>query len=186
MVVMLMKDQQLPVSLLEAEAEGDCQAEPWRHAGGPLRVTLAPQDEHFKSESIDQFLASEYLATIQIDRMGARLNGAQLEHLTPQAADIVSDGVTPGAIQVPANNQPIILLADCQTVGGYPKIATVIAADLPRLGQLKAGQAVRFSAVDAVQARQVLLARETLWPTGKNKSGLPINWLRPTEALLRE
>ena len=85
--------------------------------------------------------------------MGMRLEGAPLAHRTPAAADIVSDGVTPGAIQVPGNGQPIILLADCQTVGGYPKIATVISADLPRLAQARPGQAIRFRAVDAVEAR---------------------------------
>jgi allophanate hydrolase len=83
--------------------------------------------------------------------------------VTPASADIVSDGVTPGAIQVPGNGQPIILLADCQTVGGYPKIATIISADLPRLAQVKPGQMIRFQSVDAAQARQALAALETRW-----------------------
>ena len=78
---------------------------------------------------------------------------AALAHRAPAMADIVSDGVTPGVIQVPGNGQPIILLADCQTVGGYPKIATVISADLPRLAQAKPGQPLRFVAVDLAQAR---------------------------------
>jgi allophanate hydrolase len=124
---------------------------------------LGPQVEHFQPESVRAFLDSDYLVTPQMDRMGMRLQGTQLAHVTPAAADIVSDGVTPGAIQVPGNGQPIILLADCQTVGGYPKIATVISADLPRLGQLRPGHSVRFSALSAAEARQALLAREAQW-----------------------
>lgn len=160
---LLMKGQQLPVSIPEDAVPEDVQATPWVHAEGPIRVIPGPQAGHFKPESSAQFQTCDYLATTQMDRMGVRLEGPPLEHLTPQAADIVSDGVTPGAIQVPANGQPIVLLADCQTVGGYPKIATVITADLPRFGQLKAGQPVRFCAVDAVQARQALLDLEARW-----------------------
>ena len=138
-------------------------ADPWRHESGAIRVMLGPQEDHFKPEALNDLCSHGYLVTAQSDRMGVRLEGAALAHLTPAAADIVSDGVTPGVIQVPGNGQPIILLADCQTVGGYPKIATVISADLPRLGQVKPGQAIRFQVVDAVQARQALRRRETEW-----------------------
>ena len=95
--------------------------------------------------------------------MGIRLEGPLLEHIAPEAKDIVSDGVTPGCIQVPGNGQPIILLADCQTVGDYPKIATVITADLPRLGRITPGQTLRFQSVSLNEARQALLARENDW-----------------------
>ena len=95
--------------------------------------------------------------------MGMRLEGKALAHREPALADIVSDGVVPGVIQVPGNGQPIILLADCQTVGGYPKIATVISADLPRLAQVRPGQALRFAAVDAAQAAQARAAQEAQW-----------------------
>ncbi len=138
-------------------------ADPWHHREGPIRVMLGPQEGHFKAESVAQFLCSEYQVTTQIDRMGVRLDGLLLLHTRPEAADIVSDGVTPGVIQVPGNGQPIILLADCQTVGGYPKIATVITADLPKLAQLRAGQTVRFDAVTAAQAKRALLERENAW-----------------------
>ena len=138
-------------------------AEPWKHDEGPIRVLPGPQDDHFKPEAVAAFLDGEYVATAQSDRMGMRLEGPALAHRTPASADIVSDGVTPGAIQVPGNGQPIILLADCQTVGGYPKIATVISADLPRLAQVRPGQAIRFRAVDAGEARQALQALETRW-----------------------
>lgn len=149
-------------SQLRREAR-EFRAAPWRHGAGPLRVVLGPQQGHFKPESVEQFLSAEYQVSTQIDRMGVRLEGTPLAHVTPQAADIVSDGVTPGVIQVPGNGQPIILLADCQTVGGYPKIATIIAADLPRLAQLRPGQTVRFSEVNAGQARAALRERENAW-----------------------
>ena len=82
--------------------------------------------------------------------MGLRLDGPRLGHVG--GADIVSDAVTPGAIQVPGDGRPIVLLADCQTVGGYAKIATVIGADLPRLGHALPGTRLRFAAVSLEQA----------------------------------
>ena len=93
--------------------------------------------------------------------MGLRLEGALLAHDLALGADIVSDAVTPGAIQVPGDGKPIVLLADCQTVGGYPKIATVIGADLRRLGHALPGQAIRFTAVsidEAMDARRAAAA----------------------------
>ncbi|SDG93272.1 biotin-dependent carboxyltransferase family protein [Propionivibrio dicarboxylicus] len=141
-------------------------AAPWSAGSGLVRVMLGPQDDHFTPAALEDFLAGEYRVTPQSDRMGLRLEGKALVHRSPAAADIVSDGVTPGVIQVPANGQPIILLADCQTVGGYPKIATVISADLPRLAQLRPGEAIRFAAVDAAQAaaaRAELAARWQAW-----------------------
>ena len=141
----------------------ECQAAAWSHGDGAIRVMLGPQADHFKPEAVQQFLNSEYRVTPQTDRMGMRLDGVPLAHTSAQAADIVSDGVTPGAIQVPGNGQPIILLADCQTVGGYPKIATVISADLPQLGQLKPGESIRFAALSGAEARQALLVREAQW-----------------------
>ena len=139
------------------------QAEPWCHDEGPIRIMLGPQYGHFKPGSVREFLDSEYQVTPQMDRMGMRLEGVPLAHVSLEAADIVSDGVTPGVIQVPGNGQPIILLADCQTVGGYPKIATVISADLPRLAHFKPGQNLCFNAVNSTQARQALCDREEKW-----------------------
>jgi allophanate hydrolase len=153
----------LPCSAQPHRQYRESQAPAWTCENGPIRVLLGPQAGHFKPEALQLFVASEYRVTAQMDRMGARLDGAALAHVQPEAADIVSDGVTPGAIQVPGNGQPIILLADCQTVGGYPKIATVISADLPRLGQIKPGQTIRFAAIGAAEARQALLAREAQW-----------------------
>ena len=157
----LVTGNQLPCMALTHRDYHENHAQPWGHGEAAIRIMLGPQDGHFKPESVAGLLNSDYQVTPQMDRMGVRLEGLPLVHFTPEAADIVSDGVTPGVIQVPGNGQPIILLADCQTVGGYPKIATVISADLPRLAQLKPGQTLRFSAVDAAQARQALLERES-------------------------
>jgi biotin-dependent carboxylase-like uncharacterized protein len=121
-------------------------------ADGPLRVIAGPQREHFTDAAWAKFLNSDFIVSREADRMGLRLDGPQLEHDPTLGADIVSDGVAPGAIQVPGDGRPIILLADCQTVGGYPKIATVIAADLPRLGHALPGQSLRFVEVNIEQA----------------------------------
>lgn len=136
---------------------------PWEPDAGPIRVMPGPQDDHFTPEALASFFAQEWQATSAQDRMGLRLQGEALAHTSPEAADIVSDGVAPGAIQVPANGQPIVLLADGQTVGGYPKIATVITADLPRLAHLRPGARVRFAPVTAEQAHEALIARRTRW-----------------------
>ena len=123
---------------------------------GPLRVILGPQHDHFDSAVLEQFLQQTWTASREQDRMGMRLQGEPLRHRSSACADIVSDGVTPGAIQVPANGLPIVLMADSQTVGGYPKIATVIRADLPRLAHLKAASPLRFESVSVEQAAQAL------------------------------
>ena len=153
----------LPCKSLEKRDPREYQAPAWRHDEGPIRVMLGPQDSHFTPEALTALLDTEYSVTPQMDRMGMRLEGAPLAQIRPEAADIVSDGVTPGVMQVPGNGQPIILLADCQTVGGYPKIATVISADLPRLAQLRPGQKLRFAAVDAHAARAALDVRDRKW-----------------------
>lgn len=131
--------------------------------GEALRVVLGPQSDHFPPAAIEALLGSVWRSTVAQDRMGIRLQGPTLSHLYPSAADIVSDGAAPGVIQVPANGQPIVLLADCQTMGGYPKIATVISADLARLAHLPPGSALRFAAVDPAQARQALLHKQQRW-----------------------
>jgi allophanate hydrolase len=142
---------------------------PWEGGGGPVRVITGPQDDHFTPAALASFFAQTWQASAAQDRMGLRLQGQALAHRSPEAADIVSDGVTPGAIQVPANGQPIVLLADGQTVGGYPKIGTVITADLPRLAHLRPGTPVQFVAVSLAQARHALRdeqARWQRWQTG--------------------
>lgn len=147
---------------------------PWTLPGGPVRVILGPQADHFQPEAVAAFLRDGWEASAEQDRMGLRLRGTPLAHTSPAAADIVSDAVTAGAIQVPANGQPIVLLADSQTVGGYPKIATVIRADLPRLAHLRPGTRVQFQAVNAAQARQALLDQRDAW----------VSWFANREAFL--
>lgn len=130
--------------------------EPWVFDEGPIRVILGPQTDHFSTASIQALTQATWTTTSEQDRMGIRLSGVALTHLTPAHADITSDGIAPGTIQVPGNGQPIVLLADCQTVGGYPKIATVISADLTRLAHMPAGTAFQFSVVSDEQARFAL------------------------------
>ncbi|MDX5445739.1 MAG: biotin-dependent carboxyltransferase family protein [Zoogloeaceae bacterium] len=115
----------------------------------PIRVIAGPQRDHFTEAAWQTFLAAEYRIGQAADRMGMRLEGPTLQHRDAASRDIVSDAVIPGAIQVPGHGQPIVLLADAQTTGGYPKIATVISADLQRLATRRPGETMRFCAVDA-------------------------------------
>jgi biotin-dependent carboxylase-like uncharacterized protein len=129
-----------------------------------IRVVLGPQ-EHFTARGRRTFLESIYTVSPASDRMGMRLEGATLEH--GDGFNIVSDGVAPGSIQVPGNGLPIVLLADRQTTGGYPKIATVIAADLPALGRLAPGARLAFAVVsvtEAEAAHRLLAARLAALP----------------------
>lgn len=119
----------------------------------PIRVVLGPQDDYFTEEAIAAFLSGAYTITPASDRMGFRLAGPVLKHR--DGYNIVSDGIVAGSIQVPGSGQPIVLMADAQTTGGYPKIATVISADLPRLGVRGAGRTVRFEAVSRKQAEAI-------------------------------
>jgi biotin-dependent carboxylase-like uncharacterized protein len=115
-----------------------------------FRIILGPQDDYFTKTGIATLLDATYTVTPATDRMGMRLDGPKLEHA--KGYNIVSDGIAPGSIQVPGNGLPIVLLADRQTTGGYPKIATVISADLPALGRLMPGAEVAFEAVDVAAA----------------------------------
>jgi biotin-dependent carboxylase-like uncharacterized protein len=119
----------------------------------PIRVVLGPQDGYFTEAAIEQFLSGSYEVTAASDRMGFRLAGSLLEH--KDGYNIVSDGIVAGSIQVPGSKLPIVLMADAQTAGGYPKIATVISADLPRLGVRGAGRAVRFQSVSREEAERI-------------------------------
>lgn len=123
-----------------------------QYRGSILRVVLGPQQHHFSTSGIDTFLGSDYTLGAEVDRMGARLSGKTLEHRDIAARDIVSDAIVPGSIQVPGNGQPIVLLNDAHTAGGYPKIATVISIDLPLLGLQRTGNVFRFEAISADEA----------------------------------
>ena len=125
---------------------------------GPIRVVAGPQADHFSSDTLAAFVAAEYRVTADADRMGVRLEGLVLEH--SGACEIVSDATEPGSIQVPGNGQPIVLLADAQTAGGYPKIATVIGADLPRVAAARPGQVLRFALVEPAEGERIARAAE--------------------------
>ena len=122
-----------------------------------LRVVMGPQDDYFTEAGIKTFLSEVYTLTPEFDRMGCRLDGAVIEH--KNGGDIISDGIAFGAIQVPSAGTPIIMVADRQTTGGYTKIANVITADFRILGQLKAGDKVRFAKVSIQAAQDALLTQ---------------------------
>jgi biotin-dependent carboxylase-like uncharacterized protein len=119
---------------------------------GPIRVALGPQNDEFSDEAIGLFLDSEWKISATSDRMGYRLEGPAIKHL--HGHNIVSDGTVNGSIQVPGNGQPIVLMSDRGTSGGYPKIATVISADFGRFAQVPAGTAFRFKAVSMEEAQR--------------------------------
>ncbi len=123
-----------------------------------VRVILGPQDSAFTQKGIDTFLGSEYVVAQDSDRMGYRLSGPVIE--LRDSADIISDGIALGAVQVPAHGRPIIMLADHQTTGGYAKIAHVISADIPIVAQKKPGDILRFAAVSVQTAQQLYRERE--------------------------
>ena len=119
----------------------------------PIRVVLGPQADYFTDEAVRTFLASEYTVSPQADRMGYRLEGAALAHKA--GYDIISDGIVTGAVQVPGSGQPIVLMVDNQTTGGYPKIATVVSADVPLVARRKPGRRIRFVQVDVREAARL-------------------------------
>ena len=116
----------------------------------PIRVVMGPQDDEF-GDATALFLDSEWKISAISDRMGYRLEGPVIRHL--HGHNIVSDGTVNGSIQVPGNGAPIVLMPDRGTSGGYPKIATVISADLGRLAQIPAGRGFRFKAIGMAEAQ---------------------------------
>ena len=123
-----------------------------------IRVILGPQEDSFTPEGLKLFLNQPYRVTPNSDRMGSRLDGPVIPH--KGRADIISDGIAFGAIQVPSEGKPIILLADRQSTGGYTKIANVITVDLPKVAQRMVGDEIRFEAVSVEQAQQWLRQEE--------------------------
>jgi antagonist of KipI len=118
-----------------------------------IRVVLGPQAERFTAEGIAALLGNPYEMLPQSDRMGARLTGPRIAHA--RGHDIISDGIALGSIQVPGDGQPIVLLVDRQSTGGYTKVATVGSFDIGRIGQVKPGQRLRFKAVDVAEAHRL-------------------------------
>ena len=135
----------------------DAVALPLPAGGARLRVVPGPQEQFFTPQAYETLFGSRYVITPASNRMGYRLDGPCLEHAG--GADILSDATPIGSLQVPASGQPILLMADRQTTGGYPKIGVVIGADLPLAGQLAPGDWIEFArctraaAVDALRLR---------------------------------
>ena len=121
-------------------------------AEGPIRVVMGPQDDEFGEDAKKLLLESEWKISTTSDRMGYRLEGPVIKHL--HGHNIVSDGTVNGSIQVPGNGAPIVLMPDRGTTGGYPKIATVITADLGRFAQIPAARGFRFKAVSMPEAQE--------------------------------
>jgi antagonist of KipI len=123
-----------------------------------LRVLPGPQADAFADDALEVLQSGAYSVGQQSDRMGFRLEGPRLPHA--RGADIISDATPHGVLQVPASGQPILLMADRQTTGGYPKIATVISADLPIAGQLGPGDTIVFAVCTPRDAMAALIAQE--------------------------
>lgn len=125
-----------------------------------LRVTKGPQSERFSEAARAAFYECTYRVTEESNRMGLRLEGTPVDgHVS---GHMISEGVSLGAIQVPAGGQPIILFVEQQTAGGYPKVANIITADLPSVGQLRPRDEIRFELVDMETARSLLRRQEEI------------------------
>jgi antagonist of KipI len=125
---------------------------------GPIRVTPSLQSDWFDPETVERFHQKPFTVTDQSNRSGLRLAGETI--LAPHRGELLTQGIALGAVQVPPDGQPIILFVDQQTTGGYPKIANVIAADLPRVGQLRPGDEIRFQPVKIPEAIELLRQQE--------------------------
>ncbi len=143
----------LPVKLTSSDHQLPESMIPTYSKQADIRVILGPQDDLFSRKGMDTFLSETYTITSQSDRQGYRLEGEFIEHVS--GADIISDAILPGSIQVPGNGQPIIMMMDAQTTGGYPKIACVIGPDIDVLAQMLPGRKVRFRNVTIEDAHRI-------------------------------
>ena len=150
----LVAGDRLPLRRASASDRDDFRLDGFDLAPPPrFRAIAGPQSNYFSDREIASFFDGEFIVSEGSDRMGMRINGRRLVH--SRSLDFTSDGIAPGSIQVPGSGQPIVLLVDRQTTGGYPKIATVVSADLPALGRVPIGAKIAFEAV-TVEAAQAL------------------------------
>ncbi len=152
----LNKDDQISLGDRELSTRGAYLPEKYKpryKEDSKIRVVLGPQDDYFTKEAIETFLSSKYKITSEADRMGYRLDGPKIDHI--DGADIVSDGILFGSIQVPGHGSPIIMMADRQTTGGYSKIATVITEDLDKLAQMAPGNTMDFEAIKVEESHVI-------------------------------
>jgi len=145
---------ELPVGTA-ADAPGERRLDSPPAGSGPIRVVLGPQDDYFSADQIAAFLGAEWRVAPASDRMGYRLDGPAIA--AARGHNIVSDGIANGQIQIPGSGQPLVLLADRGTTGGYPKIACIVTADLGRFAQTPPGAGLRFARVDIDAARALAL-----------------------------
>jgi allophanate hydrolase len=125
-----------------------------------IRVLPGPQAEFFRGDALAVLQSAPYTISARSDRMGFRLEGPVLTHDPARGADIISDATPLGVLQVPASGLPILLMADRQTAGGYPKLATVITADVSLAGQLGPGDTIEFAVCSPREALAALIAQE--------------------------
>ena len=121
-------------------------------------MILGPQEEAFTKEGVDTFFSTQYTVSKDIDRMACRLEGQEIEHI--DGADITSEGIFSGAIQVPRNGQPIVFLVGRQSIGGYTKIGGVITVDQPKLAQAKPGDRITFEKITVNEAHELFKENE--------------------------
>ncbi len=119
-----------------------------------LRVIPGPQEDHFSSDVVDTFYSETFKSTEKLDRIGIALDGTKIPTKTGNH-DIISDFTPEGSIQVPGNGKPLILLSDCQTTGGYPKIGVVASIDLPKLGQIGTKDSIKFEKITIEEAEKL-------------------------------
>jgi biotin-dependent carboxylase-like uncharacterized protein len=152
----------LPIGMLPPSVMSSGRPLPLPVGGVRVRVVAGPQSRWFTDEAYRALYGTRFTVTPESNRMGYRLDGAVLARA--DAGEMLSDATPAGALQVPASGLPILLMADRQTTGGYPKIATVITADLPLVGQLAPGDWIEFApctrdgAVDALRRREAALS----------------------------
>ncbi|MDQ4064700.1 MAG: biotin-dependent carboxyltransferase family protein [Actinomycetota bacterium] len=147
-------DDQSAFALTERAAPDDLAED----RSGPVRYVRGPHFEMLPAIGRDAFTTADFEVSPRSDRMGYRLKGPHLD--LANDGDLLSTGVAWGTVQLPPSGEPIVLMADRQTTGGYPMIATVITADLPRLAQLKPGDMIRFTEVSVGEAQQILNRQE--------------------------
>ena len=126
-----------------------------------VRVIPGPQEDMFTEEGIKTFYESSYVISNQSDRMGFRLNGPQVEAV--DGYDILSDGIVNGSIQISGTGEPIVMMADRQTTGGYAKIASLINVDIPLFAQLRPGQMVQFVRCSVQEAQRLIREYDSAW-----------------------
>ena len=153
----------LPARYLLQENLPECYRNPSTAREAVVRVLLGAQQEYFSKQGLDRFFQESYTVTGESDRMGYRLQGPRVDRAIGMEGNILSDGVAFGSIQIPDNGQPIVMMADRQTTGGYPKLGAVITADLPVMAQLRAGEKLRFLPVTLEQAHKTLREQQAFF-----------------------